>query len=181
MKKVLLTFLLITVILISICFSASATFTSEMPDYVNYSGGAWFEIYDSVVGRCTVIFPLEFKDNIFGFSLSDTGLPSDIVNFSNSTIYGLVITSNGLEYSCRCSRFSTIEVQTSTSSYSNYVTLNPDVVSLANSNMLFITDDTNYINDTVPDYGKFEIVMLAFIALCSFFSLCTNLLRRGRR
>lgn len=181
MKKILLTtFLVITVIFLT-CFTSSAVFTAEIPDYVNYSGGAWFEVYDSYLGRCTVIFPLEFKDNIFGFKLSDTDLPSDIVNFSNSTVYGLVITSNGTEYSCRCSRFSTIEVQTTSSSYNTYVDLSPNVLSLSNSNMLFITEDTNYINDTVPDYEKYYLAIFAFLAFCEFFGLCSNLLRRGRK
>lgn len=180
MKKILLTFFLITTILIMTCFSASAVFTAEIPDYVNYSGGAWFETFNSAVGRCTVIFPLEFKDNCFGFSLSSSGLPSDIVNFTNSTVYGLVITSDGTEYSCRVSRFSEIEYQTN-SSYSSYAYLYPDVTSLSNSNMLFITDDVNYINDTVPSYDKYYLVIFAFIGFCEFFSLCSNLLRRGRR
>lgn len=180
MKKIT-AFLLVCIVLIAAtCFMSSAAFTSELPDYVNLSGGAWFEVYDSALGRCTVIFPVEFKDNIFGFKLSDSGLPSDIVNFSNSTVYGTVFTSDGSQYACRVSRFSTIEYQT-TSSYNQYVALSPDVVSLGNSNMLFLTDDTNYINDTVPDYQKYFLFIFTFIGFCEFISVCANLVRRGRR
>lgn len=184
MKKITLTLVITLILIMSVCFSAFAAddniFTADIPDYVNYSGGAWFEVLNSSLGRCTVIFPLEFKDNIFGFSLSDGGLPTDIVNFSNSTIYGLIITANGTEYSCRCSRFSSIEYQTTTS-YNTYTALNPQVVSLSNSNMLFITEDSNYINDTVPDYDKYFLAIFSLIAFCEFFTLCSNLLRRGRR
>lgn len=186
MKKKILSFICVFIILIFSCMNVfaadeEAAFTCEIPDYVNYSGGAWFEALDSTVGRCTVIFPLEFKDNIFGFSLSSADLPVDIYNFSNTTIYGIVITSNGNQYSCRCSRFSPIEVQTSSTGYNNYEYLNPDVMSLSNSNMLFITDNYNYYNSTVLEIDKFQNVMLSLIAFCSFFSLCVNLFRRGRR
>lgn len=181
MKKILLTFSLIIIILITTCFSSYAVFTAELPEYVNYSGGAWFEVFHSDFGRCTVIFPLEFKDNCFGFKLSAAGMPVDIYNFTNTTIYGLVVTSNGKEYSCRASRFSPIEVQSSTTGYQTYVNLNPDSVALSNSNMLFITDDENYYNDTVMNYDNYYLVALSIIAFCSFFGLCVNLFRRGRR
>lgn len=180
MKKITAFLIVLIIITASTCFMSSAVFTSDIPDYVNLSGGAWFEVYDSSLGRCTVIFPIEFKNNIFGFKLSDSGIPSDIVNFSNSTVYGTVITSGGTEYACRASRFSTIEYQT-TSSYNQYVSLNPDVISLGNSNMLFLTDDENYINDTVPDYEKYILFILTFIGFCEFISVCSNLVRRGRR
>lgn len=183
MKKII-TVLTVFILIFSLCGSASAAedrvFTSNLPKYVNYSGGAWFEVFDSAVGRCTVIFPIEFKDDCFGFELSSVGIPVNIINFTNSTLYGTVITSNGTQYACRASRFSGIEYQTA-SSYNQYVELIPDAESLSNSNMLFITDDTNYINDTVPDYGKYYLFIFAFIGLCEFLSLCTNLLRRGRR
>lgn len=166
------------------CSVASAadenTFTAEIPDYVDYSGGAWFETFNSALGRCTVIFPLEYKDDCFGFSLSSAGLPDNIINLTNSTLYGVIFTANGTEYSCRASRFNQIEYQTNTS-YSSYANLNPDASSLSNSNMLFVTDDVNYINDTVPDYNKYFLFIFAFIGFCEFLSLCTNLLRRGRR
>lgn len=182
MKKIITIIFTILFIFVIFCFPASAAgFTNDLPDYVNFSGGAWFEVYDSVVGRCTVVFPVEFKNNIFGFKLSSSGLPADIINFSNTTIYGYVFTSSGKEYNCRASRFSSIEVQTSTSSYSTYENLSPSALSLNNSNMQFITDDINYFNDSVADYDKFQNVLLTVIALSSFFSLCSNLLRKGRR
>lgn len=183
MKKII-TVLAVFILIFSFCVPASAAedklFTSDLPKYVNYSGGAWFEAFDSSLGRCTVVFPLEFKDNCFGFKLSASGIPVDIINVTNTTVYGTVITSNGTQYSCRASRFSGIEYQT-TSAYNQYVELSPDAESLSNSNMLFITEDTNYINDTVPDYDKYFLFIFAFIGLCEFLSLCANLFRRGRR
>lgn len=185
MKKIVI-FLLISVFMLSCCVSSASaadaddTFTDDLPKYVDYSGGAWFEIFDSSLGRCTVIFPIEFKNCSFGFELSGSGVPVNIINFTNSTIYGFVITSDGTKYNCRASRFSEIEYQT-TGSYNTYVALSPSTEALSNSNMLFITDDVNYINDTVPDYDKYFLFIFAFIGLCELLSLCSNLLRRGSR
>lgn len=185
MKKITIFFLIFVFSLSCLASSASAadaeyTFTDDLPKYVRYSGGAWFEVFDSALGRCTVIFPVEFKNNKFGFKLSSSGVPIDIINFTNSTINGLVITSDGTQYNCRAQRFSYIEYQTS-GNYNQYVTLSPSTESLSNSNMLFLTDDINYINDTIPDYEKYYLFIFAFIGFCEFLSLCSNLLRRGSR
>lgn len=180
MKKLSI-LLIISALIILTAFPVGASFTAEMPDYVSISGGAWFEVYDSAVGSCTVVFPIELKNNCFAFMLSDTGIAYDIVNVTNSTIYGFVFTANGKEYNCRATRFDTIQYQDESSSYSQWYGLSPDVTAISNTNIMFLTDNPLYYNDTVIDYDKYNLAMTSIIAIVLIINLFVSLLRKGRR
>lgn len=159
------------------CFAAK--YTADMPSYVPYSGGAYFEIVDKNLGTVTCLFPIEFKDNTFGFNDSGSGTPSNIVNLTNSTINGVLITSNGTQYTCRASRFSEVEYRLTSSS--SYTTIRPVLAGMNVSNIDFVTDDQLYANEGYFNYKNVLLVCAVFCALCEAGSLAANLLRRGYR
>ncbi len=173
--------LIVLALLILMAFPAAASFTAEMPDYVSISGGAWFEVYDSVLGRCTVVIPVEFKNNCLAFVLSDTGIPLGITNVTNTTIYGAVVTSSGEYYDVRASRFDTFYFQNVDSSYSQWEYFSMDVTAISNTNIMFLTDNPLYYNDTVIDYDKYNLAMTSIIAIVLIINLFVSLLRKGRR
>lgn len=176
-KSSLLVLLFVPVFFIS---TQAAKYTDEYPTYIPYSGGAYFEIFDSRLGTCSAVFPIEFKDRAFGFIRNSNGSVTNIVNVTNSTINGNVITSSGQVYVCRASRFSGIEYRLSNTS-GTYTSLSPDMSSLSNTNISFVTDDIDYYNENSIDKDKYIMVILTLIALSEFLGLCTNLLRRGYR
>ncbi len=181
MMKKLSVLLIVSALIVLTAFPVGASFTADLPDYVSISGGAWFEVYSSDLGSCTIVFPFEFKEYCLAFSVSGSGLPVDIINVTNSTIYGLVFTSNGTQYNCRANRFSTIQYQDESTTYNQWRDLNVDVVGMDNSNIQFITDDFLYYNDTVIDYNKVNLALSCVIAIVLIINLFVSLLRKGRR
>ena len=171
--------------LILVCvFSLSASakyYTDDLPSYVSISGGAYFEVYDTNLGQVTVVFPIEFKDEHFGFSLSGSSVASNIVNVTNSTAYGYVYASNGSVYSCRASRQDVIEYsyEYSTGRY-EYRDLSPQMSTLTNSNMQFLTDNKDLYNQSLVDYEKVVALLLLSLVLLQLVSLFILALRKGR-
>lgn len=172
--------------LIFVCvFSLSASakyYTDDLPSYVSISGGAYFEVYDTNLGKqVTVVFPIEFKDDHFGFSLSGSSVASNIVNVTNSTVYGVVYTSDGEKYSCRASRQDVIEYsyEYSTGRY-EYRDLSPKMSTLTNSNMQFLTDNKDLYNQSFVDYEKVVAFLLLSLVLLQLVSLFVLALRKGR-
>lgn len=180
MKK-LSVLLIVSALIMLMAFPVGADFTAEMPRYTNITGGAWFEVLDSAIGACTVVVPIEFKDNCLAFVLSDNDIPFTIVNVSNSTINGTVITPDGQQYSCRATRFSWFQYQDTTSSYSQWLDLNPEVETMSNSNMFFLTDNPLFYNNTVLDYDKIQLAFSGVICIVLILNLFVSLLRKGRR
>lgn len=180
MKKLSI-LLIVSALIILMAFPAAASFTAEMPRYTNITGGAFFEVLDSAVGACTVIIPIEFKDNYLAFVLSGDDIPFVIVNVSNSTINGVVITPDGRQYTCRATRFSWFEYQDTSSPYNQWLDLNPEVTTMSNSNIFFLTENPLYYNNTVLDYNKIQLAFSCLIFMVLILDLFVNLLRKGRR
>lgn len=181
MKKIIVLF---SVLILCISFAvpvSAAQYTDEWPSYVKISGGAYFEVFDSNLGKVTCVFPVEFKDNSFCFSLSDANLPTNFVNVSNTTVYGYLYTSSGKKYSCRASRQDVIEYNMNDSGYSNYVDLNPVIAGMTNTNMTFLTSDKEYFNESVFDGEKYLHFVITVLVVLELLSVLIQLFGKGRR
>lgn len=181
MKKV---FVLLSVLLVcafAVVPVSAAQYTDEWPSYVKISGGAYFEVFDSNLGQVACVFPVEFKDNSFGFSLSDANLPTNFVNVSNTTVYGYLYTSSGKKYSCRASRQDVIEYNVNDSGYSNYVDLDPVIAGMTNTNMSFLTSDKEYFNESVLDGEKYLHFAVTALVVLELLSVLIQLFGKGRR
>lgn len=181
MKKVIY-FLFLFVFLLTLPLSASAKYyTNEIPSYAKISGGAFFEIYDTNLGQITVVFPVEFENGCFAFKLSSAGTPVNILNVTNSTVYGYIYTSSGSTYSCRASRQDIIEYYVQGSGYSSsYVDLNPNMSTLVNTNIQFLTNSRDWYNESILDSDKYINVILLFLLIVECISLFILALRKGR-
>lgn len=161
------------------CFtfvSFAADYNTSLPSYVPYSGGAFFEVFDSALGKVTCIFPVDFLDGTFGFNSSGT----NIYNLTNSTINGYVITSNGNVYTARATRFNYVEYRLSTTT-STYTPINPDMSTLKSSNINFITSDAELYNDSYFNHDNFYMVVLVMLLVCEAANVLTSLFRKGYR
>ncbi len=177
MKRFLL--LLLSLCLMLSCFTFAtfaADYNTTMPSYVPYSGGAFFEVFDSTLGKVTCIFPIDFQNGAFGFNNSGT----NIYNLTNSTINGYIVTSGGAVYTARANRFTYVEYRTS-STVSTYTALNPDMSTLTSTNINFITDDPELYNDSYFDKDNLIIALLSILCICEASNVLISLFRRGYR
>lgn len=156
--------------------SCAADYETSLPSYVPYSGGAFFEVFDSALGKVTCIFPVDFLDGTFGFNSSGT----NIYNLTNSTVNGYVVTSGGTVYTARVNRFSYVEYRLNTTT-STYTALNPDMTTLKSSNINFITSDAELYNDSYFNRDNFVIAILVLLCVCECSNVLISLFRRGYR
>ncbi len=181
MKKICVLFSVLILCISVVVPASAAQYTDEWPSYVKISGGAYFEVFDSNLGKVTCVFPVEFKNNSFGFSLSNANLPINFVNVSNTTVYGYLYTSSGKKYSCRASRQDVIEYNMNDSGYSNYVDLDPVIAGMTNTNMSFLTEDVDYYNENSLDSEKYMCFMVAALVVLQLLLVLILLFGKGRR
>ena len=182
-KNKILSFFGFLMIFISVTsvFTSAKFYNNEIPLYTGVSGGAFFEVYDTALGQVTVVFPIEFKESRFAFSLSRTGVPVNIINVTNSTVYGNLYTSNGSSFSCRSSRQGVIEYQYEyLSGRYEYRPLRPNMSTLVNTNMQFLTDDVNYYNQSILNRDYYIFFILLLITVLQVISIFILALRKGR-
>lgn len=163
-----------------LCCFGSTSFAADydmlIPSYVPYSGGAFFEVYDSNLGKVSCVFPLDFQNGTFGFNGSGT----NIYNLTNSTINGYVVTSNGTVYTARAQRLSYVEYRLSTTT-STYTALSPDMTTLKASNINFVTDNPELYNDSYFNRDNYIVTMLTLLAVFEGAGVLIALLRRGHK
>lgn len=177
MKRSLL--LLLSLCVMLSCFTLTtlaAEYETSIPSYVPYSGGAFFEVDDTALGKVTFICPVDFIDNSFGFNSSGT----NIYNLTNSTVNGYVVTSNGTVYTARANRFTYVEYRVSATT-STYTALNPDMSTLKATNINFITEDTELYNDSYFNRDNFIMTVLCILAACECANVLISLFRRGHK
>lgn len=174
MKKIRIILLAALIIAVSVLPASAKFYKNEPPNYINVSGGAFFEVFDENLGTVTCVFPAEFKDDTFGFALSRNGVPTNIVNVSNTTVNGTLFTSDGAQYTARVSRFSPVEYRPVNGS-GNYITLKPVIEGMENTNINFMIDDPDYFNSSSFD---FEAFFIAFSLLFLFAFLILSFRRQ---
>ena len=179
MKRIKVLFLITLFCLVLSFNTYAAEYKDEIPDYVNFSGGAYIEVFDENLGTVTCVFPIEFKNGYIGFNGNSFSSSDNFLNVSNTTINGYVITEGGTIYTARINRLSEIEYRYG-SSY-DYITLKPSLASITATNVQFVTDDLTLSNESQLDYDKYTITILTLILLCEFLNVVTSIVRKGRR
>lgn len=179
MKKIIYFITLFSLLAVLFIPCSAATYSDEIPYYVNYSGGAFFEVYDENLGTVTCIFPVEFKTDTFAFNGHDVGSADNFVNVTNSTVNGYIITSNGTTYSVSAARYDMLRYRISTGY--DYTYLKPRLSSMTRTNISFMTEDRSLYNESQINRNNLEVFLLLVLCFCEFFNLCCSLLRRGRR
>lgn len=126
------------------------------------TGGLFLECSTNI-GNCVIIVPYNYKDNTFTFSTN-----GNVFNASSSTVTGTMF-RNGQQYSVRWSAFSYPQYRQEGNSYS-YIDLT--VTKVTDTNIVFITDDSELSNDNYyfSTFEKILIILLCFILFFVFLS-----------
>lgn len=156
--------------------TSAISYNTELPSYVPYSGGAFFEVFDENLGTVACVFPVDFQNNTFGFNSAGT----HVYNLTNSTVNGYVVTTDGSIYTARASRLSVVEYRVSTVS-GTYTAIDAKKGSMLASNINFITDDPALYNDSYFNRDNFIIVLLVILCICEASNVLLSLFRRGHR
>ena len=157
MKKKIYSVLLL--IVLAACFTCSAyavEYSTEYPAYLEQSSGSYIEV-ESNLGRCAMIFPLQYKENTFGFH----GSGNNVMNLTSSTLSGIVRLQNGTEYNIRAMRFNTFEYQQTTGYSSTYIPFS--VSEIYNTNVMFY--------DEVGERGTTKRIEFEPLMLCLILSV----------
>lgn len=159
-------FILSAVTLISLCSSEAfaMTYADDYPDYISYSGGAYVEIYNPTLQRCSAVFPIDYQKRTFSFN-GDSNV--DIVNSTRSTINGKLFLPNGQTYDCRLTSLSSLEYRVNSSYGSDWQPLT--VTEIYNTNIVF--DDFKGLNrqNDNPYFSIYEKISLSFSFLTILF------------
>ena len=174
MKKIILIFAVVLVLLFSALPCFAVEYSTDFPSYVPISGGAFFEVKSSL-GQITFVCPNNFKNGYFGFS----GTGNNICNISNSTVSGYIYTSSGSSYQARFTALGTLEYRTSSGSYYEYRDVT--ITEILNTNVTFIDDkgDRQTDNYFLSKEDIFLYTLLLVCASCSVLGLFFSRKRRG--
>lgn len=162
--KILISFVLILYIISMSLVVNAAEYGNSYPNNTTLSGGAYIEAQSSI-GTVTFVFPINFKDDTFGFS--GNGI-SRVTNLTNSTIYGYVYLSNGSSYRTRVNSFDSIEYNRNDSSWSDYEYITINQIINTNINFIDYTDQNRQTDFQSYDFtykDKFFFSFLLVIAL----------------
>ena len=157
--------------------SLAYSYTNDYPVYLPYVGAKYVEIQSSSLGKCTIVLSASVPDSYISIGTSNNNL----YNNTSSTLYGMVRTINGTDYSIRFPAFSTAEYYTAGSYNPTYSPIN--CTQIYNTNIRFVDyNDTNKQNDSfiITDNVERLHVILAFadtFLLTMFFFIF--LLRRS--
>ena len=156
-----------------ILFSTSSlaySYTNDYPVYLPYVGAKYVEIQSSSLGKCTIVLSASVPDSYISIGISNNNL----YNNTSSTLYGMVRTVNGTDYSVRFSAFSTPEYYTAGSYNPTYSPIN--CTQIYNTNIKFVDyNDTNKQNDTfifTDNVERLHVVLAfadTFILVLFFF------------
>ena len=142
-------------------FSAhGAVYSTEFPSYIPLSGGAYFETNVASLGQVSAVFPLQYKNDTFGF----TGTGNNICNLTNSTVSGYLYRTNGTTYSCRFTRQGTLEYQATATA--TWTALSTSAIS--NTNIQFVDQtvrDRQTDNYDISRNDRLLRITLPFVAI----------------
>lgn len=190
MKKL---FSLILVFIFIFVFSINSfafTYTNDFPDYSTYSGGAYIEIEDNVLGWVVLVFPYRYIENTWAFLLDSNNETSTIINLTGSTVSGYLITNRGVTYNVRATSYSGFEYRsTSASNNTDYTSINynlnyDDTINTNFDILVNLSSDgsnDDFVNTTVMDEYNVIMSCLYILIFITFFILVVSLFRKGRR
>ncbi len=171
-KKCLSLFVaLIGVFIMSLCFPVYAEeYGAQYPSYVNQSGGCFIEC-QSNLGKGTLILPMNYCKDTFGFS----GQHYNVMNITNSTVSGYFVLENGTTYNARASSFNTFQYQSNDDYYSRWYDLT--VSKIYNTNAQFIDNNGDRGNiifnfSLLEWFLILEVVVLALLLIVNIWNIC---------
>lgn len=158
LKCLSLSVALIGVFIMSLCFPSFAEeYGAHYPSYVNQSGGCFIECQTNL-GKGTLILPVNYCENTFGFS----GEYYNVMNITNSTVSGYFVLENGTSYNAHASSFSTFQYQSNEDYYSRWYDLT--VSQIYNTNAQFTDNNGNrgnvLYNLQLSDYFSLFLCLL---------------------
>lgn len=102
--------------LLALCVISGSAYDDSPPESSPFVGSCYITADSSALGIVDIYIPVSYQSGYFGYS--DDG---DLFNVSNSSVSGILYTSNGTEYSFRCSSWSVPQYRSiSGSSYTYY-------------------------------------------------------------
>lgn len=158
-KKVCLSFCVTCILLFTVslcCPIYAAEYGGQYPAYLEQSGSCFIECQTNL-GRGTIVVPLNYTDNTFGFY----GNGSQVMNLTSYTISGYFVTQSGSTYEMRFPSFDVPEYVYSSDWSSRYQNLT--VTTIYNTNVSFVDDisDRGNENYNLTTYQKIVVILLA--------------------
>lgn len=102
--------------LFALCVIPGNAYDDSPPTSAPFVGSCYITANTSALGTVDIYLPVSYQSGYFGYS--DDG---DLFNVSNSSISGILYTSDGTEYTFRCSSWSAPQYRSpSGSSYTYY-------------------------------------------------------------
>lgn len=164
--KKIVCFLVMAFLLNVNCFAVS--WGRDYPSYVDQSAAAFIEC-QTVLGKGSIILPLNYQENTIGFY----GSGNNLCNLLSSTVNGIFVTESGNQYTVRATRNNYFEYSTS-SGYSTYYT-DLNVTQIYNSNVQiydFTGSGRGYAEDRLQDSKSVLIVMSGVFVLAAVVYYC---------
>lgn len=136
--------------------ACSMDYGKAYPSYLTQSGGSFIECQTNL-GRGTIILPITYKSDYFGFS----GTSYNVMNLTSSSLSGYFITSSGSQYSIYFNPFSTCQYRQD-NNYYNYADLT--ISQIFNTNVQFI-DYSGTRQNTIASFKPFEIAVIGLFTI----------------
>lgn len=159
----------IGVFIMSLCFpSCAEEYGAQFPSYVNQSGGCFIEC-DTTLGKGSLILPINYCTDTFGFS----GQHYNVMNITSNTVSGYFVLEDGTSYIVRASAFSTFQYQSNEDYYSRYYDLT--VSKIYNTNAQF-TDENGSRANTIYNLALSDWLLI-FLNLAVLSSIAVRIFK----
>lgn len=169
MKKII-SFLFVILIISFSVFPASAVYYEDSfpSDQTGLTGGLFLECSTNI-GDCVIVIPYNFKENTFTFSTS-----GNVFNASSTSI-SCALYLNGNQYTARWAGYSYPQYRLSDT---GYIYSDLVITKVIDTNIVFITDDSELSNDNyyLSTFEKIVISLLCVLVFLLF--LCWFLLHK---
>ena len=179
-KKLLITLALGVVLSASVC---AESYSTDFPEYVPISGGAWCQVTTDGQGEITVLVPANYIIDTFSFE----GDGYNVANATNSTVSGMAYAKTNFSYygnpdrlQCRFQKMGTLEVYEpyrSSSGSTSYRWTALDIKKVIATSIRFVDDRGDRQNDNYKYTTGEKIGICIFVSVLALVLI--KLFRKG--